>query len=106
MLVDSHCHLNLLDLTPFANGLEGVMQQASAAGITHMLCVSVEEATIPAILHISETYQNVSASIGVHPTDSRDADISVNKLVNLAPEILLVKGNYSITCNRIAQLYT
>jgi TatD DNase family protein len=92
MLVDSHCHLNLLDLTPFANGLEGVMQQASAAGITHMLCVSVEEATIPAILHISETYQNVSASIGVHPNDSRDADISVNKLVNLAqhPKVVAI----------------
>ena len=41
MLVDSHCHLDMLDLDTFEGGLEGVRAAAHEADVGHMLCVSV-----------------------------------------------------------------
>jgi TatD DNase family protein len=91
-LVDSHCHLNMLDLAPYNNDLQGVIDQASAAGVGHMLCVSVELKTIPTILAISERFTNVSASIGVHPNDSKDEPVTVQQLVELAqhPKVVAI----------------
>lgn len=92
MLIDSHCHLNMLDLTPHNGELQGVIDQADAAGVAHMLCVSVELKTIPDILAISERFPNVSASVGVHPNDSKDDVISVSELVKLAthPKVVAI----------------
>ena len=91
-LVDSHCHLNMLDLTSYDNDLQGVIDHACAAGVEHMLCVSVELKTIPTILAISERFSMVSASIGVHPNDSKDDPVSVSQLVELAqhPKVVAI----------------
>ena len=72
MLVDSHCHLNMLDLQPFDGKLEGVMQAANQAGVTQMLCVSVDLPTLPQVLACAERYPQVFASVGIHPNDSQD----------------------------------
>jgi TatD DNase family protein len=77
MLVDSHCHLNLLDLTPFDNNLDNVMQAAKDNGVLQMLCVSVDLPTLPAVLSCAERYYNVYASVGIHPNDSKDQPITV-----------------------------
>ena len=83
MLVDSHCHLNLLDLTPFDGKLDGVMQAANAADVKHMLCVSIDLQSLPQILQYAERYENVLASVGVHPNNSQDK-VSVEQLTALA----------------------
>ena len=38
MLVDSHCHVDFPEL---ADDLSGVVSRAKAAGVDHLLCVSV-----------------------------------------------------------------
>lgn len=69
MLVDSHCHLNMLDLTSFDGELNGVIAAARTKGIEHMLCVAVDAETMPAIIKIAEQFDCVSASVGLHPND-------------------------------------
>ncbi|ADJ28361.1 TatD family hydrolase [Nitrosococcus watsonii] len=92
MLIDSHCHLNLLDLTPFDGSVHPVMQEARKAGIGHMLCVSVDLETFPDICALAQEYAEVSASIGIHPNANKDAKISAGELLKLAatPKVVAI----------------
>ena len=42
MLIDSHCHLDRLDLSEREGGLEAVIADAQARGISHLLTVAVD----------------------------------------------------------------
>lgn len=83
MLVDSHCHLNMLDLSPFNGKLDGVIQSAKSMGVDKMLCVSVDLPTLPQVLACAKQYENVFASVGIHPNDSQD-NIDIEKLWEFA----------------------
>lgn len=65
--VDSHCHLDRVDLTPFDGDFAAMMQANQAAGVEHMLCIGVEQDGFPEVLSIAEQWPQVSASVGVHP---------------------------------------
>lgn len=92
MLVDSHCHLNMLDLAPFNDDLNQVLTAAKEAGIGYMLCVSVDMNTLPAVIKIAESYSNVFASVGLHPTEITDAEPSIEQLVQFAshPKVVAI----------------
>lgn len=69
MLVDSHCHLNRIDLTDFGNELDNVIKLAMDNDVEHFLSVCVELDEYPLLCAIADKYRNVSISIGVHPND-------------------------------------
>lgn len=69
MLVDSHCHLDLLDLERCGGSLDTVLDTARAAGIEHFLCISVNRGNVATVRSIAERYPQVSASAGVHPNE-------------------------------------
>lgn len=83
-LVDSHCHLDLLDLSPFNGELDRVIANARDHGVTEMLCVSITLETFPQVLAVSEAYPNVYASVGVHPNERKGREPDVDELVRLA----------------------
>lgn len=80
MLVDSHCHLDLLDSVKADNGLDAVLAAAEAAGVEHMLCVGVDRASWPGMMGLVEGRPQVSASIGVHPNEPEGAEPDVDWL--------------------------
>ncbi|MCR9191100.1 MAG: TatD family hydrolase [Gammaproteobacteria bacterium] len=82
MLIDSHCHLNMLDLADFDQDLAQVMKQASAADVSHMLTVCVKLSDLPQIMAIVERFPNVFSSVGVHPNETDEVDAA--KLISLA----------------------
>lgn len=84
MLVDSHCHLNLLDLSEFAQDLNNVIDQAHANDVEHMLCVCVELNDVPSLYKIAEQYADVSISVGVHPNTVMDDEPDAKQLNELA----------------------
>lgn len=73
MFIDSHCHLDRLDLTDFDNNLDNVIAQANEAGVEQMLCVSVTLKDFPAMAKITAPYEQVKISCGVHPLNQEDA---------------------------------
>jgi TatD DNase family protein len=93
VLVDSHCHLNMLDFESLGCGnLAQVMAAASEQGVGHMLCVSVDIETFPQVLALAREHANVSASVGLHP-NSRDVhEPGVEELVLLAqdPQVVAI----------------
>jgi len=41
MLIDSHCHLDRLDLSPYGDDFGCCVRETLAEGIQHLLCVSI-----------------------------------------------------------------
>ena len=92
MLVDSHCHLDRLDLAPFGGSIDGVIEAAQAQDIGHFLCVSINLEDYPAMLEIAESHQQVSASVGLHPNEQGGHDPDVDELVRHAqhPKVIAI----------------
>lgn len=84
MLVDSHCHLDRLDLSHFDGSIDAVLAAAEAQDIGHFLCVSINLEDYPAMLKLAEEHAQVSASVGLHPNEQDGHDPTVEELVNLA----------------------
>ena len=91
-LVDSHCHLDRLDLTPWDGQLEGALENAKQHGIGHMLCVSISLEEYPTILDIARAHENVQVSVGVHPNETKCQDPTADELVALAqdPQVVAI----------------
>jgi len=67
MLIDSHCHLDKLDLSLYNDSLDNVLNNARANGVSEMLCVSVDLESYPSMLALIKPYDHIYASCGQHP---------------------------------------
>jgi TatD DNase family protein len=86
MLVDSHCHLDRLNLKRYEGSLDRLMEETRAAGVMHMLCVSIDLEHYPKMRSLVEPYAEVSVSVGVHPNEQQRRDPTVEELVELAAD--------------------
>ena len=68
MLIDTHCHLNY----EFENGKgpEILVAEARAVGVQKLITIATDPTNFDAVQKISEQYENVFHSIGVHPHDA------------------------------------
>ncbi|HZD73914.1 MAG TPA: TatD family hydrolase [Actinomycetota bacterium] len=73
MLVDTHCHLSMLE-----EGVEAVLGRARAAGVGHVVDVGVDLESSRTAAANAGRFEGVSATAGVHPHDA----------VRLTPETL------------------
>ncbi|HTH77235.1 MAG TPA: TatD family hydrolase [Trinickia sp.] len=89
MFVDSHCHINFEGLV---ERLPQVLESMRSHNVTHALCVSVDLETLPSVLEVASTYENVYASVGVHPDHEHAREPSVAELVELAahPKVVAI----------------
>lgn len=69
MLVDSHCHLDRLDLKPFDGDLQGALDLARDNGVGFMLCVCINLETFPRVLELARNHPHIATTVGVHPND-------------------------------------
>src|ERR1700722_12751936 len=69
MIIDSHCHLDRLDLMPYQGDLSLALKAAKAQDVGHILCVCIDLDNFTTVRDIAEKYPNISASVGLHPTD-------------------------------------
>jgi TatD DNase family protein len=89
MFVDSHCHINFEGL---AERLPQVLENMRSHDVTHALCVSVDFETLPSVLEVAEAYDNVYASVGVHPDHEDAREPTVAELIELAghPKVVAI----------------
>ncbi|WP_192981100.1 TatD family hydrolase [Pseudomonas sp. EggHat1] len=69
MLIDSHCHLDRLDLAAHGGSLDAALDAARAAGVGHFLCIGVSADNAATVKSLAERYDDVDCSVGVHPLD-------------------------------------
>ena len=67
MLIDSHCHLDKLDLSARGGGLDQALADARAEGVTGFLCVGAEPTELDDVLAVAAGRDDVWASAGIHP---------------------------------------
>jgi TatD DNase family protein len=91
-LVDSHCHLYMLDLTPDNGDLNQVIQRAQSEGVQHFLNVSVSLKNINTLIKMAEAYPFVTASVGLHPNEQDEAEANIETLVSLGshPKVVAI----------------
>lgn len=83
MLIDSHCHLDRIDLKPYQNDFASFMHEAKTNQIEHLLCVSIDLESYPDMLDLVAGYPQISVSVGVHPNVRDGKDPSVDELISL-----------------------
>lgn len=92
MLIDSHCHLNLLNLEKYDGDLAAMIAAANAVGVDHILCVGIDFVTAHDVIAIAQQFAQVSASVGLHPSETSDTEPDVEKIVRLAthPKVVAI----------------
>ena len=86
LLVDSHCHLDCIDLSDFDNSFDRLIDAATSAGVEHMLCVSINLEKYPHMLEQVRSYPQISVSAGMHPMADESDDFTVEYLTELASD--------------------
>ncbi|WP_448213000.1 TatD family hydrolase [Colwellia sp. MEBiC06753] len=83
MFIDSHCHLDRLDLSEFDNSIANVVNAAKAANVSKMLCVSVTLEEFPSMVEKTSHFENVYLSCGVHPLNQEHVT-AIDQLAELS----------------------
>jgi TatD DNase family protein len=84
MLVDSHCHLDQLDLSKKEGGLATVIADAKSRGVQRILGVAVDIKSSIYLSELSQFYSCLMTSVGVHPLHRCDDNVvSIDDLLSL-----------------------
>ena len=83
MLIDSHCHLDRIDLSPYQNDFSIFFEEASKQQIDKMLCISIDLESYPAMYDLVKGYTSISVTVGVHPNVTEGHEPSIEDLLEL-----------------------
>lgn len=89
-LVDSHCHLDRLDLAPYDGDFDAMLAAARTAGVEQMLCISVDMESFPQVRQLAERHDSIFASVGVHPLYREVHEPEVDELLAQAAHAKVV----------------
>ncbi|ESS68472.1 hydrolase, TatD family [Methyloglobulus morosus KoM1] len=83
MLIDSHCHLDRIDLAPYQNDFANFMDAVRDNQIEHLLTIAIDLESYPGMLALVSGYQQISVTVGVHPNEQDGRDPTVDELIAL-----------------------
>jgi TatD DNase family protein len=81
MFVDSHCHLNF---PQYADQLDAVRAEMAAAGVDRALCISTTLEEFPAVHALAQSFDNLWATVGVHPDNEGIQEPALDDLLTRA----------------------
>lgn len=90
MVIDSHCHLDRLDLEPYGGDLAKALDQARARGVDRMLCVGIDMANAQQVMAIAQQHNDIFASVGIHPMDIGKGSYDIEQLKTWAMDSCVV----------------
>lgn len=81
MFIDSHCHLDCIDLKDHKDSLSELMLEIENNGVEHMLCVCIDLYEFDKMYELVKDWQQVSVSAGMHPTHAVGDALSVEAIL-------------------------
>lgn len=92
MLVDSHCHLDKLDLSAHGGDLHKALQAAFERQVNHILCIGIDLEHIDDVVGLAEQHEAVFASVGVHPLYRESREPKLSDLIEIArhPKVVAI----------------
>jgi len=91
-LIDSHCHLDRLDLSEYGGKLDAALDAARQRDVGTMLCIGVSLNNADEVIRIANQYDDIYASVGIHPMDVGESVVSIDQLNDLLsrPKVVAV----------------
>jgi TatD DNase family protein len=83
-IVDSHCHIDRVDLGAFGGSIESMLAHAKELSVTEFLCVCIDLEHFDDVHNLALAHPSIYASVGVHPTEVDGKDPSVDELIELS----------------------
>jgi TatD DNase family protein len=90
VFIDSHCHLDKLDLDLFDGQFANVIAHAKAAQVERMLCIGVTLEEFPAMQALVADYPEVVISCGAHPLYIAQHELAREQLLSYAKQTNVV----------------
>lgn len=90
MLVDSHCHLHLIDYDALGLTRDQVLAQASDNQLVEMLCVATTLEQVPELEALTHHDDRIRISTGLHPNEEPGKIPSVEAILNTAKHEKLI----------------
>src|SRR5947207_2299080 len=81
MLIDTHAHIHF---DAFRTELDAVLDRAHAASVDKMLVVGVNDTDSAQAIAVARAYQNLWATVGLHPHDADRGYEALEELARLA----------------------
>jgi len=72
-MIDSHCHLDRLDLSAHEGSLDFALAEARSRGVKGFLCIGIGFNKAAELIALQARYEDVWLSLGVHPLDHKQA---------------------------------
>ena len=69
-IIDSHCHLDF----EYDQSVEDMVRDAKEAGVTHIIAITAEPASLKLVPEIVKRFDNLFHSSGIHPHDAKNLD--------------------------------
>ncbi|MBN2607427.1 MAG: TatD family hydrolase [Thiotrichales bacterium] len=91
MIIDSHCHLNILPEDKVGD-LDQVIKTAHELGVDKMLCIAIHPDQWQDLLDIADRYEEVYVAIGIHPCEEKEVMVSDEALIAAAshPKVIAI----------------
>ena len=83
-IIDSHCHIDRLDLDAFGGSIESMLDHARNLSVDLFLCVCIDLEHFDDVHTLSKSYPNIYCSVGVHPTETNCKAPSIEELLEYA----------------------
>ncbi|RUA05424.1 MAG: DNAase [Gammaproteobacteria bacterium] len=83
-IIDSHCHLDRVDLSAFGGSMESMLAHAKTLSVEEFLCVCIDLEHFDDVFCLAKKYSQIYASVGVHPCQLEGQDPTVEELLTLA----------------------
>jgi TatD DNase family protein len=97
-LVDTHCHLFLMDGEP-----DGVVEEARRAGVSAMVCAGIDPGSSRRSSELADSLAGVFATAGIHPHTASDFDPAAGAVVEelLADPRVVAVGETGLDYHRL-----
>ncbi|MDX1352398.1 MAG: TatD family hydrolase [Thiomicrorhabdus sp.] len=91
MIVDSHCHLNILPEDKVGT-IDEVVAKAKELGVERILCVAINPSQWQEVIDLADKYESVYAAIGVHPCEDKGVSVTDEELIEFAshPKVIAI----------------
>jgi len=81
VLIDTHSHIHFED---YRDELDAVLERAHEAGVEKILCVGVNETDSAQAVAVARAYDNLWATVGLHPHDADRGYEALEEVARLA----------------------
>ncbi|MBR4624709.1 MAG: TatD family hydrolase, partial [Alphaproteobacteria bacterium] len=80
MFIDTHCHLT----DEYEGGINAIIEHAKLSGVGAMICATADPKDIKHALDITQTYDNIFVTTGIHPDyiDTNPDEYLTNEVLN------------------------